>query len=63
MITQTKVNKLLRKCYVLQSNMRSINLMIEGTEVKMERLKKRQQGVMEKLNTLADDMKAIDPLN
>jgi len=70
MITQTKVNKLLRKCYELESNMRFINVMIEGTEVKMghlkakaERLKKRQLGVMAKLDSLADDIKAIDPLN
>ena len=63
MITQTKVNKLLRKCYELKSNMRSINIMIEATEAKAERLKKRQLGVMAKLDSLADDIKAIDPLN
>jgi len=63
MLTQTKVNKLLRKCYELKSNMRSINIMIEATEAKAERLKKRQRSVMSKLDTLTNDIKAIDPLN
>ncbi len=61
MTNQTKINKMLRKCYDLKSNIRSSNMTIESMQSKLIHLKKRHSSMTDKLDGLIDDLKEMKP--